>query len=64
MGIKPKPGRCANCTLDDGWDLSDPDDPKRCDHGHLERAVAAAEAADRDEPESESESVQPWWADK
>ena len=38
-----------------------PDDPKRCDHGHLERAVAAAEEADR-AAASETESDQPWWA--
>lgn len=44
---RPKPQRCERCALDCGWDLSDPADPKPCDHGALERAVAAAEARDR-----------------
>lgn len=61
MGIKLKPGTCPKCVLDCGWDLSDPDDPKRCDHGHLAAAVVAAEQKDRAEA-VEAEHDQPWWS--
>jgi hypothetical protein len=39
---------CTNCILDGGWDYSEPDNPRRCDHGVLAEAVEAAERADRD----------------
>lgn len=61
MALKLKPGTCPKCVLDNGWNLDDPDDPRRCDHGHLERAVAAAEAKDR-AAAAETETDQPWWA--
>jgi len=39
--------RCEVCAADNGWDLTDPGDPKICDHGALAAAVATAELRDR-----------------
>jgi hypothetical protein len=39
---------CRLCILDSGWDYTEPDNPRRCDHGVLAEAVQAAERGDRD----------------
>ena len=44
-----KPGwrKCPACTLDGGWIYDADGSMYRCDHGELERAVRAAEEADK-----------------
>lgn len=42
-----KKERCPVCINDAGWDLSDPADPRWCDHGVEQAKAAAAELRDR-----------------